>query len=478
MKIAAAYIRVSTDEQTELSPDSQIKQIRMYAKAHDMIVPEEFVFADEGISGKNTVKRPAFNAMIGIAKTKPKPFDAILLWKFSRFARNRQDSIVYKSLLRKQLGIEVISITESLGDDKISILIEALIEAMDEYYSINLAEEVRRGMKEKVSRGKPVSIAPFGYLNQNGKFVPDPEKAPIVRMIYEDAISGMGYREIAVKLNQLGVRTRHGNKMENRTIEYILRNPVYIGKLRWNETAEHLDRNKFGDSTMIIDAEHEGIISQEMWDKVQELTAERARTNIKYRHELATTHDVLLRGLLRCSSCGGALVYQAAQKGYQCNRYAHGLCDKSHYVSAARINDIVLQYIQESIRLGRITNLNKRKSRPKRNNDVTLQQIKRHEKMLKKAKEAYLAGVDTLEEYRQNKQKITEALEALRRLSPPPETDETADRQEFLAKRRQDIKVLVDPNASEGTKNQVLKSFVEKIVYDKVTESIEIYFYM
>jgi hypothetical protein len=47
-----------------------------------------------------------------------------------------------------------------------------------------------------------------------------------------------------------------------------------------------------------------------------------------------------------------------------------------------------------------------------------------------------------------------------------------------LAKRRQDIKVLVDPNASEGTKNQVLKSFVEKIVYDKVTESIEIYFYM
>ena len=139
MKIAAAYVRVSTEDQTELSPTSQIKQIREYAKNHGYIVPNEFVFADEGISGKNTQKRPAFNRMIGLAKTKPKPFECILLWKYSRFARNREDSIVYKSMLRKQLGIDVISISENLGDDKMSILIEALIEAMDEYYSINLA---------------------------------------------------------------------------------------------------------------------------------------------------------------------------------------------------------------------------------------------------------------------------------------------------------------------------------------------------
>ena len=81
----------------------------------------------------------------------------ILLWKFSRFARNREDAIVYKSMLRKQLGIEVVSISENVGDDKMSVLIEAMIEAMDEYYSINLAEEVKRGMTEKVSRGEPVT---------------------------------------------------------------------------------------------------------------------------------------------------------------------------------------------------------------------------------------------------------------------------------------------------------------------------------
>ena len=143
MKTAAAYIRVSTEDQTEYSPASQLEKIREYAKHHDYILPDEYIFVDEGISGRNTAKRAAFNCMIGMAKQKPKPFDAILLWKFSRFARNREDSIVYKSMLRKQCGIDVISISENVGDDKMAVLIEAMIEAMDEYYSVNLSEEVR-----------------------------------------------------------------------------------------------------------------------------------------------------------------------------------------------------------------------------------------------------------------------------------------------------------------------------------------------
>ena len=108
LKIAAAYIRVSTEDQVEYSPDAQLAEIRKYAAGHGYIIPNEFVFMDEGISGKNTAKREEFNRMIGVAKQKPKPFDAILLWKFSRFARNRQDSIVYKSMLRHDLGIDVI----------------------------------------------------------------------------------------------------------------------------------------------------------------------------------------------------------------------------------------------------------------------------------------------------------------------------------------------------------------------------------
>lgn len=106
-------------------------------------MPKEFIFLDEGISGRNAAKRPAFNEMIALAKRKPKPFDVILVWKYSRFARNREDSVVYKSMLRKDLNIDVVSISEDVGDDKMSVLFEAMIEAMDEYYSINLAEEVK-----------------------------------------------------------------------------------------------------------------------------------------------------------------------------------------------------------------------------------------------------------------------------------------------------------------------------------------------
>lgn len=101
LKTAAAYIRVSTDSQTELSPDSQIKVVRQYAKQHGYIIPKEFIFRDDGISGRHADKRPAFNQMIAASKQKPSPFSAVLLWKFSRFARNQEESIFYKSMLRK-----------------------------------------------------------------------------------------------------------------------------------------------------------------------------------------------------------------------------------------------------------------------------------------------------------------------------------------------------------------------------------------
>ena len=113
-KIAACYIRVSTDDQTELSPDSQLEALKEYAETHDYIIPEEYIYKDEGISGRSAKKRPAFNTMIGTAKIKPKPFDAVLLWKFSRFARNRTDAIVYKNLLRNELGIDVYQFRRAL----------------------------------------------------------------------------------------------------------------------------------------------------------------------------------------------------------------------------------------------------------------------------------------------------------------------------------------------------------------------------
>ena len=118
IKRGALYIRVSTDDQTEYSPDSQIKLCYKYAKEHNIEVLKEHIYQEDGISGTNIEKRTSFKRMIANAKTKPKPFDVILIYSFSRFARNREDSIMYKSLLRKKLGIEVIPITQPLSEGK------------------------------------------------------------------------------------------------------------------------------------------------------------------------------------------------------------------------------------------------------------------------------------------------------------------------------------------------------------------------
>ena len=234
MKRAAAYIRVSTEEQTEYSPDAQLSEIRRWAAREGFCILEEFIYLDDGISGKNTAKRNAFQRMIADARAKPRPFDAILLWKFSRFARNREDSVVYKSMLRRELGIDVISVSEPLGDDKMGVLFEAMIEAMDEYYSINLAEEVIRGMSEKARRGEPQCTPPYGYRMCHNLLVPRVPEADTVKWIFYQFAEGASYNEIARKLNGLGLRTSRGNPFESRAVSYILHNPVYIGILRWN----------------------------------------------------------------------------------------------------------------------------------------------------------------------------------------------------------------------------------------------------
>lgn len=149
MSLGALYIRVSTHMQDELSPDAQKRLLLEYAKANNILITEEHIFIENGISGRKVDKRPEFQRMISLAKSKPTPFNTILVWKFSRFARNQEESIVYKSLLRKQCNIDVVSVSEPLIDGPFGSLIERIIEWMDEYYSIRLSGEVTRGMTEK-----------------------------------------------------------------------------------------------------------------------------------------------------------------------------------------------------------------------------------------------------------------------------------------------------------------------------------------
>lgn len=471
MKIAAAYIRVSTDDQIEYSPESQIKAIREFAKRNDYILPDEYIFMDEGISGKTIKKRTEFQRMIGTAKTTPKPFDAILLWKFSRFARNREDSIVYKSMLRKQLGIDVISISENLGDDKMSVLFEAMIEAMDEYYSINLAEEVKRGMTEKAHRGEPLTVPPFGYTIKDKKFIPHPDEANIVKMIFTDFSNGMGKMAIAKKLNAMGVHTHRGNPIENRTVDYILNNPVYIGKIRWNP-AGHTNRDYKNENLIITQGSHEPLISTRLWEEVQKILDNTRNKFKKYtRDTSAPSH--MFQGLIRCSRCGSTMVYTS--NGIQCHLYSKGRCDTSHYISIKKIEKIVIDKIQNDFATGNI-NIVRRTPENINQNNFILKRIEREKQKLIRVKEAFQKGIDTIDEYADNKKRIQEEISALTlqltsdAYIPEPKTLKEA----FLKKYGDLVLKLSDENISITDKNNILKSFVHEIIFNRKDASVDI----
>lgn len=474
MKIAAAYIRVSTDDQVEYSPASQLEKIREYAKRNDYILPNEFIFMDEGISGRNTRKRAEFNRMIGIAKQEPKPFDAILLWKFSRFARNREDSIVYKSMLRKQCGIDVISISENVGDDKMSVLIEALIEAMDEYYSINLGEEVKRGMAEKVSRGEAVSIPSLGYIIENGTYVPDSATAPLIKRIFYDFLNGKAMRTLAMQLNSEGFKTRRGNLFESRTIQYILRNPVYVGKIRWTPTGR--TRRDFNNpDTMIIDGTHQPIIDMQTWNAVQNKLD--SQNKAKYMRKSSAKHPFMLQGLVRCNNCGSTLC-NAQGKYLQCYSYAHGKCAVSHSISIKKLNKMVIDALEKSATTGDFK-LNIRSPKLDTTGSDIKTQIERERVKLNRILDAYENGVYTVEELKDRRRHIEKAINTLERKMPDAKTIDIQAAHKKLQNKIIDLlPALKTPAIPENEKSEILKSFIERIVFYKPQNDIDIFFYV
>lgn len=261
----ALYIRVSTEEQIEYSPEAQKKLLLEYAKKNGYIVKKNHIFIDEGISGRFAEKRPAFLKMIGMAKSKTKPFKKILVWKFSRFARNQQESILYKNMLRKD-GIEVISISEPVIEGPFGDLIERIIEWMDEYYSIRLSGEVMRGMSEKARRGIPQNEAPYGYKLVNQRYEIVPDEAKVIQFIFNEVANGKKLAKICRQLRENQIKSRRGCNFTSRRLKYMIQNPAYIGKVRWNYTT-HSGGRKVNDPKdwIISDGQHTPIIDEQLY---------------------------------------------------------------------------------------------------------------------------------------------------------------------------------------------------------------------
>lgn len=476
MKIAAAYLRVSTERQDEYSLDSQLKLIREYAAKNDYIVPEEFVFVDDGISGRSAKKRTQFQNMIAWAKDKTHPFEAILVWKFSRFARNQEESIFYKSMLSRS-GVDVISISEPLAEGPFGSLIERILEWMDEFYSIRLSGEVKRGMAEKVSRGEIVTIASFGYDIVGKTYVPN-DNADIVRRIYSDYLAGDAITSIARRLGLAGVRTTRGNKPDNRWVRYILQNPVYVGKLRWSSDGKNIySRSRYAGSgnSILVDGRHEKIIDDATWNAVQEKIALHDRSTPKYTREDQPV-EWMLKGLVRCSNCGSTLVYAALScPSMQCHRYAHGTCEVSHSLSIAKANRLVIGALETCAATSVFPlapqSVKKSSGSPDYEKQITLEQNK-----LRRIQEAYEAGIDSLAEYASKKAKITAEIKSLRNKAEkdaPVPVNVAAYKKKVLKV----LDIIKDDSSTESAKNAALKTIISYIVYEKQNKRLAIYFY-
>lgn len=314
----AFYGRYSSDMQREESIDAQLR----YCKEEIRNTPEYAlvaVYYDEAKSGKFD-KRDDFQRMMEDAKDGK--FDIIIVHKFSRFARNKYDSVLYKKKLR-ELGIRVISATQKIDDTPEGQMTESIIEALDEYYSANLAGEVIKGMRENALKGKSTGgPAPLGYKHgADGKLEIDDEKAPIVRKIFDMCFHGHGYFSIANTLNERGLRTMYGKPFGSRSIGVILSNEKYIGTYTYEISKEEI---------ITIKNNHPPIIDLMTWEAVQRIRKERTKPRL---HKSKVIYP--LTGKMYCAECNetysGAGGKYSGSKGqfynyYNCRNVRYKTC--------------------------------------------------------------------------------------------------------------------------------------------------------
>lgn len=464
-RIGALYIRVSTDDQAELSPDAQKRLLLDYAKKNGIIISNDFIFS-ESVSGRHVQKRPEFQRMIGIAKQPSHPIDVILVWKYSRFARNQEESIVYKSMLKKD-HVEVISVSEPLVDGPFGSLIERIIEWMDEYYSIRLSGEVLRGMKEKALRNGYQSSPCLGYeaVGHGKPFqINEAEYAMVsyIMDLYDN--QNMDETAIARKCNDLGYKTKRGNPFERRTIDRILQNPFYCGIVSWNGVE--------------FEGAHEVRISKERFDRRQRLIASRKRP-MKARNVSTCKH--WLSGLLKCSVCGATLSYTGNGKCpyFQCWKYAKGFHKTSVALSVKKAEEAVISYFDQILSGTDFTYV--RKDQPATDETVAIEQLQKELSKLStresRIRDAYESGIDSLEEYKANKERLISnrlqletGLEKLRK----EQKEKEVNKEDVLHEIKSVNDILKNPCVSYEEKGTLIRTIVDQIVYDK--ESGKMYF--
>lgn len=359
---AALYARFSSDNQRNESIDAQIRAIKEFAHANDIIIVAEYI---DRAKSATTDDRPDFQRMI---KDSAKgDFQLLIVHKLDRFARNRNDSIAYRMKLQRN-HITLLSVLEPFDEDRPeTILLQSVIEGMNEFYSRNLAREVRKGLKENALNCKHTGgIPPLGYdLDRTTRqLVVNAFEAEAVKLIFDLILSGHGYSEIITVLRRKGYKTKAGREFGKNSIYEILHNPKYKGVYVYNRASpadpytkkrnSHLEN--LLEDMIVIPGGVPAIISEEDFDKVQEILKRRKRC---YRGVKKHQEQYLLTGKIVCGKCG--CTYTGNRKKstgnkppnitYRCNKQARktGIICNNREINRDYIESFVMEQIEQSI---------------------------------------------------------------------------------------------------------------------------------
>lgn len=344
---AGIYIRVSTQEQAQegFSVSAQKNRNTAFCDSQGWEIFDYYI--DEGVSAKD-MEREELQRMLNDARQKK--FDVIVVYKLDRLTRSVLD--LYKILAELDThGIKFKSVTEVYDTTTATgRLFITLVAALAQWERENLAERVYFGMEEMAKQGKrPGGTACYGYKTTgDGLLVPDEFQARVVKLIFDMYEKNQGIRPIQLYLEkeQIPPPQKHWSTT---TINYILRNPFYAGKIRWNlrKRGKGKTNNEF-----IVPGKHEPIISETQFYRVQKLLDKRRSVA-----PVAATSDFLFSGILRCGKCGYAMSgtsrkYKSVRtKYYACvNRQKNFKCDLP-YVREDTLEKALIEYIQKSIEM-------------------------------------------------------------------------------------------------------------------------------